>query len=59
MTSVDNLLVKTGVKNEKGEVADPCKGDSGGPLLLRRKGNWEVVGTLKVGISSVYVWWVF
>ena len=50
VTSVDKLLVKTGVTNEKGEVADPCKGDSGGPLLLRRKGNWEVVGTLKVGM---------
>ena len=50
VTSVENLFVKTNVTNSKGEVADPCDGDSGGPLLLWRQGNWEIVGTLQVNI---------
>ena len=52
VTSVEKLWVKTGVKNEKGEVADPCDGDSGGPLLIRRQANWEVVGTLLVNTNG-------
>ena len=51
VTSVKKLFVKTAVKNKDGEVADPCDGDSGGPLLIWRQGSWEVVGTLKVYIS--------
>ena len=50
VTSVEKLFVKTAVTNKDGEVADPCKGDSGGPLLIKRKNNWEVVGTLQVNI---------
>ena len=51
VTSVEKLFVKTAVTNKDGEVADPCDGDSGGPLLIWRQGSWEVVGTLKVYIS--------
>ena len=50
VTSVEKLFVKTGVTNINGEVADPCEGDSGGPLLIWRQGNWEIVGTLQVNI---------
>ena len=52
VTSVEKLWVKTGATNEKGEVADPCDGDSGGPLLIRRQANWEVVGTLLVNTNG-------
>ena len=34
--------------NEEGDVADPCGGDSGGPLAIRRNGIWELVGVLEV-----------
>ena len=51
VTSVDELWVETSATNEKGEVADPCDGDSGGPLLLKRQNNWEVVGTLQVNTN--------
>ena len=51
VTSVEKLFVKTGVTNKDGEVTDPCDGDSGGPLLIRRQGSWEIVGTLQVNIS--------
>ena len=50
VTSVEKLFVRTAVMNAKGEVTDTCRGDSGGPLLIWRQGNWEVVGTLKVNI---------
>ena len=32
----------------EGRLTDPCKGDSGGPLAIKRNGEWELVGVLKV-----------
>ena len=29
--------------------ADPCQGDSGGPLLLKKDGEWLLIGTLLGG----------
>ena len=58
VTSVEKLFVKTAVTNKDGEVTDPCEGDSGGPLLIWRQGNWEVVGTLNVNISlTQHIWY--
>ena len=51
VSSVEKLFVKTAVTNRNGEVADPCNGDSGGPLLIWRKGRWEIVGTLEVNMN--------
>ena len=34
--------------NKEGDIADPCDGDSGGPLAIRRNGVWELVGVLEV-----------
>ena len=48
MTSVDDLWVFTGVTNSRGQLVDTCEGDSGGPLLVQRQGQWHLVGTLKV-----------
>ena len=38
----------TDTYNKDGNVADPCDGDSGGPLAIRRNGVWELVGVLEV-----------
>ena len=54
VTTVDKLWVRTGVTNSEGNVSDPCKGDSGGPLLILRENNWEVAGTLKVDYQSLW-----
>ena len=48
VTSLDDLWVYTGVINSRGELVDTCEGDSGGPLLVQRGGQWHLVGTLKV-----------
>ena len=54
VTSVDKLLVKTAVTNSNGTVSDPCKGDSGGPLLVWKQDHWEIIGTLKVRYATKY-----
>ena len=51
VTSVDDLWVFTGVTNSRGQLVDTCEGDSGGPLLVQREGQWHLVGTLKVNIG--------
>ena len=51
VTSVDDLWVFTGVTNSRGQLVDTCEGDSGGPLLVQREGQWHLVGTLKVNMS--------
>ena len=43
-----DIWVYTDTYNEQGDVADPCDGDSGGPLAIRRNGVWELVGVLEV-----------
>ena len=50
VTSVEDLWVFTGVTNSRGQLVDTCEGDSGGPLLLQKEGQWHLVGTLKVNI---------
>ena len=40
VTSVDDLWVFTGVTNSRGQLVDSCEGDSGGPLLVQREGQW-------------------
>ena len=51
-SKVSGIWVYTDNYNEEGNVADPCKGDSGGPLAIKRNGTWELVGVLKVQIIS-------
>ena len=34
--------------NKDGNIADPCDGDSGGPLAIKRNEIWELVGVLRV-----------
>ena len=57
-SQVSDIWVFTDSYNEEGNVADPCKGDSGGPLAIKRNGIWELVGVLKVetiSFSSQYL----
>jgi len=47
VTETDDLWVYTDPYDEEGRITDPCKGDSGGPLAMKRGGEWELVGVLK------------
>ena len=47
---MDDIWVYTDVVNEEGKITDPCKGDSGGPLAIKRNGEWQLVGVLFVSL---------
>ena len=51
---VDELWVYTKSETE-GVIMDPCKGDSGGPLIIDNGGQPLLVGVLRV-ILSVLQW---
>ena len=51
---VSDIWVYTSSYNKAGDVADPCKGDSGGPLAIKINGIWELVGVLKVQMISLW-----
>ena len=50
---MEGLWLYTDIYDEDGRLIDPCKGDSGGPLAIKRNGEWELVGVLKV----CFQWW--
>ena len=50
LSQVSGIWVYTDSYNKDGDLTDPCSGDSGGPLAIRRNGTWELVGVLEVGI---------
>ena len=45
---VEDLWLYTDIYDENDRLIDPCKGDSGGPLAIKRNGQWELVGVLNV-----------
>ena len=57
VSKVSGIWVYTDNYNEEGNVTDTCKGDSGGPLAIKRNGTWELVGVLKVQIIQTTVNW--
>ena len=50
---MQDIWIYTRVFDDQGRVTDPCKGDSGGPLAIRRNGQWELVGVLEVSVLEV------
>ena len=51
---VDDLWLYTESEKE-GVIKDPCKGDSGGPLIVDNGGQPLLVGVLKVTPSLLYI----
>ena len=47
---MDDIWVYTDTYNEEGKITDPCKGDSGGPLAIKRNGEWQLVRVLFVSL---------
>jgi len=47
ISTIEDLWVYTHITDERGRITDPCKGDSGGPLAVRRNSEWQLIGVLK------------
>ena len=47
ISTIGDLWLYTHITDERGRITDPCKGDSGGPLAVRRNREWQLVGVLK------------
>ena len=45
----DNTFTEVGSIAKLGIPVDPCDGDSGGPLLFRKNGEWQLYATLQGG----------
>ena len=37
-----------------GKITDTCEGDSGGPLAVKKGGQWELVGVLQVMVQIIH-----
>ena len=51
LSQVDDLWMYTESETE-GVIMDPCKGDSGGPLIVDNGGQPLLVGVLKVTLKT-------
>ena len=48
-TSSDHTFTAVGRTNNTNIPVDPCDGDSGGPLLYKKDGEWQLYATLRGG----------